>query len=353
MASAVSAQAGAQPPQTQASPEGDECPVCKSTRYMKPHLRLLVSLCYHKMCEDCINRLFLAGAAPCPICKTSLRKSNFVAQTFEDLRVEKEVHFRRKVGKFFNKRIEDFGGDEKAYDDYLEEVEDILFNLANDVDVQATTERVEKWRQENKTLITQNSARQQKEDRVIANRLKREQEEKLIRRDALKMHELEEARMKELEKQHLIEELATSDKTPEEIMAAFHRNRAQHTTANMDAILLNNANYQSHQEYYDDLDLQTTDLQDEDTDFDAFDHEYADPLEGFVLAPTYQDPWTMDVAVDPGARASGFLPQWSYTRAIMSSFYGVLEGIETSGSASGPVADVGNGDGGGGEAMAR
>ena len=28
----------------------DQCPVCKSDRYLNPKLRLLVSSCYHKMC---------------------------------------------------------------------------------------------------------------------------------------------------------------------------------------------------------------------------------------------------------------------------------------------------------------
>lgn len=28
----------------------DVCPVCKSDRYLKPNLRLMVSFCYHKMC---------------------------------------------------------------------------------------------------------------------------------------------------------------------------------------------------------------------------------------------------------------------------------------------------------------
>ena len=27
----------------------DQCPVCKSDRYLNPKLRLLVSSCYHKM----------------------------------------------------------------------------------------------------------------------------------------------------------------------------------------------------------------------------------------------------------------------------------------------------------------
>jgi CDK-activating kinase assembly factor MAT1 len=95
----------------------DQCPVCKSDRYLNPKLRLLVSSCYHKMyvrvlimprceltairdrCESCIDRLFTLGPAPCPICSKVLRKLAFTPQTFEDLAVEKEVAVRRRIGK--------------------------------------------------------------------------------------------------------------------------------------------------------------------------------------------------------------------------------------------------------------
>lgn len=75
------------------------CPVCKSTKYLNPKLTLLVSPCYHRLCETCINRLFLHGSAPCPLCGTILRKGNFVVATFEDLVVEKEVRIRKIVSK--------------------------------------------------------------------------------------------------------------------------------------------------------------------------------------------------------------------------------------------------------------
>lgn len=94
----------------------DQCPVCKSDRYLNPKLRLLVSACYHKMfvhpvicpalylppfsrCESCIDRLFTLGPAPCPICNKVLRKLAFTPQTFEDLGVEKEVAIRRRIAK--------------------------------------------------------------------------------------------------------------------------------------------------------------------------------------------------------------------------------------------------------------
>lgn len=77
----------------------DQCPVCKSDRYLNPRLRLLVSACYHKMCESCIDRLFTLGPAPCPVCNRTLRKLAFMPQTFEDLTVEKEVAVRRRLAK--------------------------------------------------------------------------------------------------------------------------------------------------------------------------------------------------------------------------------------------------------------
>jgi CDK-activating kinase assembly factor MAT1 len=142
----------------------DVCPVCHTDRQFNKNLRLLVSPCYHKMyvpcfcfsgypsdgrCESCIDRLFTLGPEPCPQCGRILRKVNFAHQTFEDLRVEKEVAVRRRMAELwvsklkslvvsaspsscygpnpdhsFNKRREDFGSD-REHDDYLEEVEDL------------------------------------------------------------------------------------------------------------------------------------------------------------------------------------------------------------------------------------
>lgn len=133
----------------------DQCPVCKSDRYLNPKLRLLVSACYHKMCESCIDRLFTLGPAPCPICGKTLRKLAFMPQTFEDLTVEREVAVRRRLAKDFNKHREDFP-DLRSYNDYLQEVEDITFNLINDIDVQQTEGRIAAFRRENAAIIEAN-----------------------------------------------------------------------------------------------------------------------------------------------------------------------------------------------------
>ena len=78
------------------------CPVCKSSRYLNPKMKFLVNPeCYHKMCESCVDRIFSQGPAPCPVagCGRTLRKVRFRQQTFGDIKVEREVDIRRRVGK--------------------------------------------------------------------------------------------------------------------------------------------------------------------------------------------------------------------------------------------------------------
>lgn len=58
----------------------------------------------------------------------------------------------------FNKRPEDFPT-LRAYNDYLEEVEDITFNLMNEVDVAETEARITAYELENKEAIAANEAR--------------------------------------------------------------------------------------------------------------------------------------------------------------------------------------------------
>jgi CDK-activating kinase assembly factor MAT1 len=89
-------------PKQRADPTSEICPVCKSSRYLNPNMRFLVNPeCYHKMCESCVDRIYSHGPAPCAIagCKRTLRKAKFRSQTFEDLKVEREVDIRRRVAR--------------------------------------------------------------------------------------------------------------------------------------------------------------------------------------------------------------------------------------------------------------
>jgi CDK-activating kinase assembly factor MAT1 len=147
------------------SSSDDKCPQCKTDRYLNPKLKLLVSPCYHKLCESCLDRIFSLGPAPCPECGVTCRKNQFGIQTFQDLQVEREVDVRRRVGRWFNKREEDFENLSR-YNDYLEEVESITFNLINGVDKEETELRISNYLNSNKASIQNNVRSQEVETEV-------------------------------------------------------------------------------------------------------------------------------------------------------------------------------------------
>ncbi|KAL8924633.1 MAG: hypothetical protein Q9208_003948 [Pyrenodesmia sp. 3 TL-2023] len=141
--------------------EDDICPVCKSSRYLNPNMRFLVNPeCYHKMCESCVDRIFSTGPAPCPIagCARTLRKQRFRKQTFEDLKIEREVDIRRRVAQVFNKQEDDFET-LRAFNNYLEEMEVTTFNLLEGVDVAATERKLAAYAAQNGGAIAQRDAK--------------------------------------------------------------------------------------------------------------------------------------------------------------------------------------------------
>ncbi|MCJ1312642.1 TFIIH/NER complex subunit [Agyrium rufum] len=177
-------------------PDDDEaiCPVCKSSRYLNPQMRFLVNPeCYHKMCESCVDRIFSHGPAPCPVagCRKTLRKQRFRKQTFADITIEREVDIRRRVAGIFNKREMDFET-LRDYNNYLEEVESLTFNLIERIDVDATERKLEKYQAENAESIIRNAMLEGREGDAVLARRAAEKEAARQGREAALLEELEE-----------------------------------------------------------------------------------------------------------------------------------------------------------------
>jgi hypothetical protein len=136
----------------------DQCPVCKSDRYLNPKLRLLVSSCYHKMfvlsckAHSCLIINYSVGASHALIVylRLDLRLVRFAIKfsvswhsrhrhskiwgskrkspSEDELQKSSLLicycHLPLQLASRFNKRREDFP-DLRSYNDYLEEVEDI------------------------------------------------------------------------------------------------------------------------------------------------------------------------------------------------------------------------------------
>lgn len=119
---------------------------------------------------------------------------------FEDDRpyLNKEAHIRRRYLRWFNKRRDDFKTDHE-YDDYLEMVEDLIFNLVNNIDAENTKARVERYRRENQESIGQNQAKKIEDDRLEAERVAGLERARIARLAALR----KEDEQREKEKQRL------------------------------------------------------------------------------------------------------------------------------------------------------
>lgn len=200
------------------------CPRCKTTKYRNPSLKLMVNVCGHTLCENCVEMLFVRGSGNCVQCDTPLRKSNFRVQLFEDPAVDKEVEIRKKVLKIYNKRDFDFPS-LREYNDYLEQVEDIVFNLTNNIDVENTKQRMEQYQKENRDVIQRNKAKLTREQEELEELLLLEQQGNEQRRLEALQDEQRQLQAKRKNKQALLDELEQSQ-LPATILLAQHKARA-------------------------------------------------------------------------------------------------------------------------------
>ena len=162
------------------------------------------------MCQSCVDRIFSHGPAQCPIpgCRKTLRKHRFREQTFEDIQVEREVDIRRKVAAVFNRREDEFET-LRDYNDYLNDVEDITFNLINNIDVEETNKRFEAYQKAHEREIMENASLAEQERMSFAAMQKAEREQAKLRREEAKREEAEERRELEENRKDVLNRLAS------------------------------------------------------------------------------------------------------------------------------------------------
>ncbi|XP_074677021.1 CDK-activating kinase assembly factor MAT1 isoform X3 [Strix aluco] len=202
------------------------CPRCKTTKYRNPSLKLMVNVCGHTLCESCVELLFVRGAGNCQECDTPLRKSNFRVQLFEDPAVDKEVEIRKKVLKIYNKREDDFPS-LNEYNDFLEEIEEIVFNLTNNVDLENTKKKMELYQKDNKEVIQKNKIKLTREQEELEEALEVERQENEQRRLFIQKEEQLQQMIKRKNKQALLDDLESSS-LPASLLLAQHKDRSTH-----------------------------------------------------------------------------------------------------------------------------
>ncbi|XP_057272114.1 CDK-activating kinase assembly factor MAT1 isoform X2 [Pezoporus wallicus] len=200
------------------------CPRCKTTKYRNPSLKLMVNVCGHTLCESCVELLFVRGAGNCHECDTLLRKSNFRVQLFEDPAIDKEVEIRKKVLKIYNKREDDFPS-LSEYNDFLEEIEEIVYNLTNNVDLENTKRKMELYQKDNKEVIQKNKIKLTREQEELEEALEAERQESERRRLLIQKEEQIQQILKRKNKQALLDDLEKSS-LPASLLLAQHKDRS-------------------------------------------------------------------------------------------------------------------------------
>ncbi|KAI9818709.1 MAG: TFIIH/NER complex subunit [Thelocarpon impressellum] len=339
----------------------DVCPVCKSSRYLNPSMRFLVNPeCYHKMCESCVDRIFSHGPAPCPVagCHRTLRKQRFRKQTFEDIHVEREVDVRKRVAKVytrwhqasgfvltserrFNRRPTDFTS-LRAYNDYLEEVETVTFNLLQRVDLPETEAKLAAYAAQNAASISHNVALQRHESESMAARTEAEKEQARLRRETARREQEEERKEKFEGKREVLDQLARGTGDAEKIAREGQKVILKRSTMRKsnqaraaDAPPPSTTTTSSTDGGYFIKGLKPVAAPEPEKPFDPF-GGFSASRTYFVQRDTYEHPWLDRARTDPSITAGGYDVREYHTRALVEAFsgLGVFVGEELGGEAA-------------------
>lgn len=311
----------------------DMCPICKTDRYLSPDMTFLVNPeCYHKICGSCVDRIFSLGPAQCPYegCDKILRKNKFKTQIFDDVGVEKEVDIRKRVFNVFNKSLTDFDGNLDAYNRYLEEVEDIVYNLDNGIDVAKTEERLRTYEELNKQLIMANMERNKQDLENFEQRQKFEKEMKLKKRMLERQIEEEERANREWAKKEIVNQL-TSSTDAEEVIASvkktvkLKKSSARRKLEDLNKVLRNNPYMMVSNGMMKKKDK---------VPFTPFNGDRDLHKRYTLVQSDYQDPFIRGLQNKKEYIASGFKAEYIYDRVLTEAFMGlgcvIQEELQTS-----------------------
>lgn len=162
----------------------------------------------------------ISGSGPCPKCLIPLRRNGFKLQQFEDASIDVEVETRKRILQDFNKAEEDFDNLDD-YNDYLVEIEDIIYNLIRNINVIETKERIEQYKKENKDIIMRNRMKLKREEQALDELIEEEKIHTQYKRDEVLRDEAEQRSKKLRVDAELIDSLACSNSDARDIVNTY------------------------------------------------------------------------------------------------------------------------------------
>lgn len=149
-----------------------------------------------------------------------LRRNGFKLQQFEDASVDVEVEMRKRILLDYNKTEDDFSTLDE-YNDYLVEIEDIIYNLVRNINVIETKERIEQYKRENKETIMKNRMKSKREEQALDELIEEEIMHSQYKRDEVLRDEAEQRTKKLRVDAELIDSLAHSNSDAKDIVNTY------------------------------------------------------------------------------------------------------------------------------------
>lgn len=109
----------------------------------------------------------------------------------------------------------------KEYNDYLEEIETIIYNLTNNIDVINTNKRIEQYKKDNREQIQKNKGRLGREEYELEELLEIEKQISEARKQEIFMEKSEAKKKRIQRKEALIDELMFSNTDAKNIVETF------------------------------------------------------------------------------------------------------------------------------------
>ncbi|MEN2495903.1 MAG: CDK-activating kinase assembly factor MAT1 [Marteilia pararefringens] len=197
-----------------------KCPRCSTTAFSNPNLNLMSNECGHILCTECIEILFARNSSKCYKCDKILIKSNYSETSYDDEEINKDLYYRKKIFNDFNLNLENFETEEE-YDDYLEDVEEIIDNLKNNVKINETKSKIELHKKKYRQQILHNRKFLSKEQQELEDLINQAEKNKQEFEMSHKSDQLDTLSKTMLEKETLLSNIK-DDANPTESLNKFN-----------------------------------------------------------------------------------------------------------------------------------
>jgi hypothetical protein len=168
--------------------------------------------CGHKFCSNCLHDMFTHQGKRQFACKkctaqgrqVMIKREKLSAKSLAETEVEKDVRVRRKVMAIYNKQKEAFETIEE-FRNYEEEVEDIIYNLVNNINTEKTQQIIKLYANRNEESIAYNAGKRSELDQVLDKQIQIQNENLLRKIQQNRISEEEEIRYKKEHKRQVNE----------------------------------------------------------------------------------------------------------------------------------------------------